>query len=202
MIAFVQGQLVEKQPSSIVVSVGGLGLQIDIPISSYEAIGGVGKDVHVFTHLSVREDAWSLFGFATTEERILFRQLISVSGIGPKLALSILSGISIADFATAIMNEDVKALSSISGVGKKTAARLAMELRESISASDPGSAIALPIASSGGEHSIINDTVMGLIALGYERADARKAVAKITAHSDEDFTAESLIRTVLQQRGR
>lgn len=202
MIAFVQGQLIEKQPSSIVVSVGGLGLQIDIPISSYEAIGGVGKDVHVFTHLSVREDAWSLFGFATTEERSLFRQLISVSGIGPKLALSILSGISITDFAAAILNEDVKALSSISGVGKKTAARLVMELRESISASDHGSAITLPIASSGGEPSIINDTIMGLIALGYERADARKAVAQITAHSDENFTAESLIRTVLQQRGR
>ncbi len=201
MIAFVEGQLVEKQPTHIIVNVGGIGMEMEIPLSSFQALGGLNTTVHVFTHLNVREDSWNLFGFATTDEKNLFRQLVSVSGIGPKLAITILSGISVADFASAILMEDVKVLSSIQGVGKKTAARLVRELREAVDKAGIGTEAELPIAPGGGDQSVINDAVMGLVALGYERADARRAVAQVTANSDEAFTSESLLRRVLQQRG-
>ncbi len=202
MIAFVEGQLVEKQPTHIIVNVGGIGMEMEIPLSSFQALGRLNGTVHVFTHLNVREDSWNLFGFATTDEKNLFRQLVSVSGIGPKLAITILSGISVADFASAILMEDVKALSSIQGVGKKTAARLVMELREAVNKAGVGTETELPIAPAGGDQNVTNDAVMGLVALGYERVDARRAVAQVTASSDEAFTSESLLRRVLQQRGQ
>lgn len=203
MIAFVEGQLVEKQPTHIIVNVGGIGMEMDIPFSSFQALGGLNDTVHVFTHLNVREDSWNLFGFATTDEKNLFRQLVSVSGIGPKLAITILSGISVADFASAILMENVKALSSIQGVGKKTAARLVMELREAVNKAGIGAEAEFPIAPAGGDQSVTNDAVMGLVALGYDRVDARRAVAhQVTANSDEAFTSESLLRRVLQQRGQ
>lgn len=202
MIAFVEGQLVEKSPTHIVVNVGGIGLDIDIPLSSCQALGEPGNTVKVATHLHVREDAWQLFGFATADEKRLFVQLVSVSGIGPKLALSILSGTTVAEFVTAILTEDLKALSSIQGVGRKTAQRLVMELREAIDKAGFEPLADLPLAPVDGDQSMVNDAILGLIALGYERAEARKAVAQATADIDGGLTAEGLIRRVLKQGRR
>ena len=201
MIAFVEGQLVEKSPTHIVVDVGGIGLEIDIPLSSYQALGELGSAVKVATHLNVREDAWQLFGFATADEKRLFVQLVSISGIGPKLALSILSGTTVAEFTTAILTEDVKALSSIQGVGKKTAQRLVMELREAVDKAGFEPLADLPLTPADGDQSVVNDAILGLVALGYERPEARKAIAQATADIDGGLTVEGLIRRVLKRGG-
>ena len=201
MIAFVEGQLVEKSPTHIVVDVGGIGLEIDIPLSSYQALGELGSAVKVATHLNVREDAWQLFGFATADEKRLFVQLVSISGIGPKLALSILSGTTVAEFVTAILTEDVKALSSIQGVGKKTAQRLVMELREAVDKAGFEPLADLPLTPADGDQSVVNDAILGLVALGYERPEARKAIAQATADIDGGLTVEGLIRRVLKRGG-
>jgi Holliday junction DNA helicase RuvA len=202
MIAFVEGVLVEKTPTQIVVNVGGIGLEIDIPLSSYQALGDVDMTVKVSTHFHVREDALLLFGFATADEKQLFVQLISVSGIGPKLALNILSGTTVSDFTAAILTEDVKTLSSISGVGKKTAQRLVIELRDRFGAAGIEPMGELPITPAKGDQRMVSDAILGLIALGYERAEARKAVAQAASGVDGNITAEGLIRRVLQQGGR
>jgi Holliday junction DNA helicase RuvA len=201
MIAFVEGELTEKQPTQITVNVGGIGLAIHIPLSSFQALGALHSRVRVETYLHVREDVLQLYGFSTTDEKRLFEMLISLSGIGPGMALNILSGTTVADFTTAILTEDVKQLATLPKIGKKTAQRLIMELRDKMGKMDVDASDALPLAASG-DQSDVTDAVLGLIALGYDQPQARQMVARITGNTGEALSAEQIIRQVLQQGGR
>src|SRR5262245_44280592 len=151
MITFLEGKLVEALPTQVTVVVQGVGYEVLIPLSSYDKLPPPGQPVHLLTHLVVREDAHVLYGFMTAAERELFRLLINtVSGIGPKIALNILSGVSVTAFRGAVASSDVKSLSQISGVGKKTAERIVVELRDKI-----GLAGALEVASA--KHGLSSD---------------------------------------------
>src|ERR1043165_1328350 len=133
MISFLHGKLIEALPTQVIIDVHGVGYEALIPLSSYDKLPRPGEEVKLLTHLAVREDAHTLYGFMTTAERELFRLLINtVSGIGPKIALNVLSGISVTAFRGAVAGSDVKSLSQISGVGKKTAERIVVELRDKI----------------------------------------------------------------------
>lgn len=191
MIATVHGKLTWKSPTSVIIETGGIGLQIFIPVSSLEAIGDIGENVQLFTHLHVREDALQLFGFATKAERELFLFLISVSGVGPKLAQSVLSGISVDDFRRAIQQQDIAALSRVPGIGKKTAERLIVELKEKIGRSDAALAASSKISSS-------EEAVMALLSLGYRRAQAEPIVQSLLKQ-DVSMPIEELIRRALRE---
>jgi len=201
MIAFVEGELAEKQPTQITVNVGGIGLAIHIPLSSFQALGALHSRVRVETCLHVREDVLQLYGFSTTDEKRLFEMLISLSGIGPGMALNILSGTTVPDFTTAILTEDVKQLTTLPKIGKKTAQRLIMELRDKMGKMDVDGSDAMPLAVSG-DQSDVTDAVLGLVALGYDQPQARQMVARITGNTGEALSAEQIIRQVLQLGGR
>src|SRR4026209_2733393 len=176
MITFLYGKLVEALPTQAIVNVSGIGYEVLIPLSSFDKLPQPGHDVKLLTQLIVREDAHILYGFASAAERDLFRMLINnVSGIGPKTALNILSGMNPVAFRGAVANSDVKALSQISGVGKKTAERIVVELRDKI-----GSAGALEASSAARSLSPadqkINDAVLALLALGFKQMDAHNTV--------------------------
>jgi Holliday junction DNA helicase RuvA len=199
MITFLHGKLVEALPTQVVVDVGGVGYEALIPLSSFDKLPQPGGEVHLLTHLVVREDAHILYGFMTTTERELFRLLInSVSGIGPKTALNILSGVSVTAFRGAVANSDVKALSQISGVGKKTAERIVVELRDKI-----GLAGALEAASA--KHGLsaddqkLNDATLALMALGFKQAEAHDSVRAAQAMLGAKVSVEELVRACLKK---
>ncbi len=197
MIAFLEGVLVEALPTQAVVNVHGVGYQALIPLSSFDQLPPPGGTVRLLTHLHIREDAHQLFGFATAAERDLFRLLLQhVSGIGPKLALAVLSGMSVAQFKAAVVHSDIAAISKISGLGKKTAERVVLELKDKV-----GVAAAWEAASAEHAHSPeearLNDAVLALISLGYKQVDAHKAVK--TAASEGPSDTEDLIRRALKR---
>lgn len=199
MITFLRGKLVEAIPTQAIVDVNGVGYEVLIPLSSFGKLPGAGQDVQLLTHLQVREDAHVLYGFRTAEERQLFRLLISnVKGIGPKLALNILSGTNPVSFKSAIANGDVKALSSISGVGKKSAERIVVDLKDKIgpveSFETKGGS---PVASSDDHR--LNDAVLALTALGFKQEDAHKSVKGAMAMLGEKATVEELVRASLKK---
>ncbi|BAK75165.1 holliday junction DNA helicase RuvA [Pseudogulbenkiania sp. NH8B] len=173
MIGRLTGQLIEKLPPQIVVDVGGVGYEVDVPMSTFYLLPALGEKTTLYTHLVVREDAHLLFGFASKGERETFRQLIKVGGIGAKIALAILSGLSADELALAVASEDLKRLSSVPGIGKKTAERLVLELRGKLATggavTTPGG---LPFAATPGDKS---DIVNALLALGYNDKEAAAA---------------------------
>jgi Holliday junction DNA helicase RuvA len=199
MITFLSGKLVEALPTQVVVDVNGIGYEILIPLSSFDKLPAPGHDVKLLTQLIVREDAHILYGFATVTERDLFRMLIhNVSGIGPKTALNILSGMNAVTFRGAVANSDVKSLSQISGVGKKTAERIVVELRDKI-----GAAGALEAASA--KHGLsaddqkINDAVLALMALGFKQVEAHDTVRAAQAMLGASASVEDLVRASLKK---
>jgi len=199
MITFLQGKLVEALPTQVVVDVNGVGYEVLIPLSSFDKIPAPGQPVKLLTQLIVREDAHILYGFATVVERDLFRLLINnVSGIGPKTALNILSGMNAVVFRGAVANGDVKSLSQISGVGKKTAERIVVELRDKI-----GAAGALEAASA--KHALspddqkTNDATLALMALGFKQIEAHDAVRAAQAMLGASATVEQLVRACLKK---
>ena len=199
MITFLQGQLVESLPTQVVVNVNGIGYEVLIPLSSFSKLPGPGQPVKLLTQLIVREDAHLLYGFMSAAERDLFRLLInSVSGIGPKTALNILSGMNAVTFRGAVANSDVKSLSQISGVGKKTAERIVVELRDKI-----GAAGALEAASA--KHSLsaddqkTNDATLALMALGFKQIEAHDAVRAAQSMLGITATVEQLVRACLKK---
>ena len=199
MITFVRGKLVEAVPTLAVVDVNGVGYDVLIPLSSFDKLPAPGAEVKLLTHLAVREDAHVLYGFMTPGERDLFRLLIgNVKGIGPKLALNILSGTNPVSFRSAIANADVKALSSISGVGKKTAERIVVDLKDKV-----GQAAAWEGASAAREGSAedrkLSDAVMALVALGFKQDEAHKSVKAAMAMLGEKATVEELVRAALKK---
>ncbi len=199
MIAFLEGRLVEALPTQVVVEVHGVGYEVFIPLSSFDKLPAPGQPVRLLTHLAVREDAHVLYGFATAAERDLFRLLVNhVSGIGPKLALNILSGMSPATFRGAVAAGDVKALSRISGVGRKTAERLVVELRDRVGAAGTWEAASEQRALSPTEQRL-NDAVLALIALDFKPPEAHEAVRAAQALLGPDATVEELVRAALKR---
>lgn len=199
MITFLRGQLIESLPTQIVVEVAGVGYEVLIPLSSFDKLPARGGELTVLTHLSIREDAHVLYGFMTAAERDMFRLLIhAVSGIGPKTALNILSGINIGALRQAVVMGDVKALSQISGVGKKTAERIVVELRDKLGKSaalEPGGA---PVAASA-EDRKFGDALSALMALGYKQPDAHEAVRGAQVLLGAQASVEQLIRAALKK---
>jgi Holliday junction DNA helicase RuvA len=178
MIGRLSGILLEKNPPQIVLDVQGVGYEVDVPMSTFYNLPALNEKVVLHTQLIVREDAHLLFGFLTHEERIAFRQLLKISGVGPKLALSVLSGLSIGDLAAAVANKDANRLTKIPGVGKKTAERLLLELQGKFSVSGVG------VAHGGAVASSANDIVNTLLALGYNEKEADWAAKQLPKDVD------------------
>jgi Holliday junction DNA helicase RuvA len=196
LISYIKGTLVEKTPARVVVEVGGLGYEIMIPLSSFDVFGDEGSEIFVYTHFHVREDSHQLFGFATRKERRLFEMLISVSGIGPRSALTILSGVSVDDFCGAIAREEVSFLTAISGIGRKTAERLIVELKGRIPEYE---AEAGERVGAGSPQEAIAEAMQALMALGFTRPAARRAVDKCVEEAKGELATEELIRGALRQ---
>jgi Holliday junction DNA helicase RuvA len=192
MIGSLRGRIAVKALPQLLIEVGGVGYELEAPMSTFYGLPAVGEEVRLLTHLVVREDAHILYGFATAAERHLFRNLLKVSGVGPKIALAILSGTTAEGFATCVTSNDVTALTKIPGVGRKTAERLVIEMRDRLSTDELG--IALPSeASVGGAE---GEAFAALVALGYKPAEATRLI-KAAAGSSTEGT-EELIRRALQ----
>lgn len=203
MITFVEGILEEMLPTMIVVNAGGIGYQILIPLSSYNKLPVIGTRLRILTHHHIREDLQLLYGFSSAEERDLFRLLMAhVTGVGPKLALAILSGMSVDDFKSAVVTSDITAISRISGVGKKTAERIVLELKDKLGVAAEWEAAARENAPSGIERHL-HDAVLALISLGYKQVDAHKAVKailpKLSLESPADITAKITVEDVVRE---
>jgi Holliday junction DNA helicase RuvA len=197
MIAVLRGHLLEKHPSRLIVDVHGVGYDVQVPVSTFYQAGEPGAAVTLRIHTHVREDQLALFGFATALEHDLFERLIGVNGIGPKLALSVLSGIESADFIRAVEHGDVTRLTRIPGVGRKTAERMTLELRDRLPKStDTAPAPATALDGPRG------DVVSALVNLGYQASAVDKAVAAVVKDAAADTTFEDLLRRALRQLSR
>ncbi len=201
MIAFLEGTLVEALPTQATVNVHGVGYEVLLPLSSFDKLPPPGREVRLLTHLAVREDAHVLYGFATAAERDLFRLLINtVGGIGPKIALNVLSGMNPTAFRGAVANSDVKALSQISGVGRKTAERIVVELRDKIGAAGAWEASSAQRSLSP-EDQKVNDAVLALMALGFKQPEAHETVRAAQQQLGPKATVEDLVRASLKRGG-
>ena len=198
MITFLDGKLVSALPTQATVDVNGVGYEVFIPLSSYDKLPTVGQPIRILTHLAVREDAHILYGFMTVPERDLFRLLVNnVSGIGPKLALAVLSGMSVSNFKTAVVNSDIAAISKISGLGKKTAERIVLELKDKLGVAAAWQAATAAYAPTP-EQEQANEAVLALIALGYKQVDAHKAVRDLQTQGQAK-SAEELVKLALKK---
>ncbi len=199
MISFLQGKLIEALPTQVILDVAGVGYELLIPLSSYDKLPPLGQEVKVLTQLVVREDSHTLYGFMSAAERDLFRLLVNtVSGVGPKLALNVLSGISVTAFRGAVANSDVKTLSQVSGVGKKTAERIVVELKDKVGAVGAWEAASAQRSLSP-EDQRVNDAVLALMALGFKQVEAHDAVRKAQASLGAQSTVEELVRACLKK---
>lgn len=183
MIAFLRGRLLEKHPNQVIVETGGVGYDVLIPVSTFSALPDAGAEVKLRVYTHVREDTLALFGFLTSEEKTLFEKLISVSGIGPSLAIKVLSGMATSDLTAAIRNGSVEQLVRIPGVGKKTAERIVLELKDKLEGVALAAAAGLPALPAASALSLIEqDVLSALMNLGCNRTAAEAAVrkAKIT----------------------
>ena len=199
MIVFLDGVLEEKEPTRVVVNVGGVGYEAAIPLSSYDRLPAIGQRLRLLTVPVVREDAHLLFGFMTADERSAFLLLTSVNGIGPKLGLAVLSGLAVRDLKAAIAAGDVKRLSGISGIGKKTAERLILELRDKLGKGDLMEALTGGHAP-GPADAKLRDAYLALVSLGYKPADAQRMVKDVSAQIAPDSSLEDVLRKVLSGR--
>lgn len=199
MITFLHGKLVEALPTLAIVDVGGVGYEVLIPLSSFDKLPKPGSPVELLTHLSIREDAHVLYGFSTAAERDLFRMLIhNVSGIGPKIGLSILSGMNVAAFRAAVAASDVKALSQINGVGRKTAERIVVELKDKVGpVLGSGTAVAGRVIGSADQKT--QDAVAALTALGLKLAEAQESVRAAQAMLGERASVEDLVKACFKR---
>ena len=191
MIGRLTGLVIESTPGQLLLDVGGVGYEIEISLTTYAEVSEVKGPVTVHTHLVVRDDAHLLFGFASTAERVMFRTLIKVNGVGPRMALGILSGLDSASFARAVLGNDVKALTALPGVGKKTAERLIIEMRDKVDSFD--------VSGSGNPGTmtanVLEDAESALIGLGYRPQEAARAISQVIDPAED---VESLIRQALK----
>lgn len=194
MIARLSGTVLEKHPMRVVVDVGGVGYDVHVPLSSFSAIGEPGTTLALRVHTHVREDALMLFGFTSQTELTVFEKLIAISGIGPRLALAVLSGLPPSELVTAITRSDVGQLTRIPGIGKKTAERIVLELKDKLAAAAPGE----PATAASGPR---EDLLSALVNLGYHRPTAEKAVDDVLKNAPEQ-EFESALRATLKRLSR
>jgi len=198
MYHYLRGRIAEKTPTWVVLDAGGIGFEVLIPLSTSQKLPAIGEEIKLLTHFVVREDAHLMFGFLTKEERSLFKLLISVSGIGPKMAMTILSGLGISDLKQAIVQGSIATLSSISGIGRKTAERLVIELREKIAIEGVGKGAA-GIETLKNQEMLIEDSLQALLSLGYKKQSAKTAIQRaLTNGKQNEWNAEALIRESLK----
>lgn len=198
MYHYLSGKLIEKTPTAVVIDVNGVGYDVLIPVSTYSSLPALGGQVKLLTHFVVREDAQLLYGFGTEEERKMFRLLTSVSGIGPKIATTALSGILVEDLKAAIKEGNVAVLTSISGIGKKTAERMVVELREKVILDGNKSVASAGVRGGVTVSSEAEDAVQALIALGYSKTQAQAAVEKSVKSSPDKLPVDKLVRSALK----
>lgn len=193
MIGRLRGLLAEKHPPRLLLDVHGVGYEIEAPMSTFYHLPGIGEEVTLHTHLVVREDAHTLFGFYSQRERALFRSLIKVNGVGPRMAVTILSGIDADQFALCVNNNDTAALTRLPGIGKKTAERLVVEMRDRVNGWE-GPDMA-PASTGDGNADPVQDAVSGLVALGYKAPEASRMVRAVATG---DLASDEIIRRALQ----
>ena len=195
MIAYISGTLAEKTPARIVVEACGVGYEMSISLSTYDRLPATGSPAKVFAYHHVREDGETLFGFATEDEKEMFGKLTGVSGVGPKIALAILSGLTLADLSLAIASGEAKRISAVKGVGKKTAEKICVELKDKVNAFE-----AMSSASGTRSKAFLRDAVLALAALGYGEENASKMVSQVVSGHPEAEDTETVIRLALAGR--
>lgn len=198
MIESVRGFLLKKVPTFCVVNCSGIGIGIFISLNTYQNLGEEGSEINLLTYLHVREDALLLYGFHEESEREMFRKLISISGIGPRLTMTILSGLSVMELRKAITSEDVDVLTKIPGIGKKTAQRVILELKEKISLSAPLTYSAIP-GLSPQEKDKVNQALQALVTLGYRQTDAKNVLERTLKKLGNQVSLEDLVKYALQE---
>jgi Holliday junction DNA helicase RuvA len=197
MIGQLRGILLEKQAPNLLLEVNGVGYELLAPLTSFYQLPDIGKEVTLYTHFVVREDSQSLFGFLHKRDRELFRALIKISGIGPKLALTILSGVDTDTFVHCVLNNDGSRLTGLPGIGKKTVQRLLMEMRDKLKDWETNASIIALTADH--KPSEINDAINALISLGYKLNDASKAIEK---YKDQNLSSAEMIKLALKDMGK
>jgi len=200
MIAHLSGKLLSKQPNQVIVDVNGVGYEVHVPLSTFYELGEIGSTVQLRIYTHVREDTIALFGFKSANEKLMFEQVTSISGIGPKLGITILSGMPVDELVAAIRQSNLARLTSIPGIGKKTAERLVVELRDKLA-----KVVALPADEQTATHGVSqpqDDVVSALVNLGYAKASAEKAVQTVLSTSKTEPAFEELLRTALRQLSR
>ncbi|USD59463.1 Holliday junction branch migration protein RuvA [Vibrio sp. SCSIO 43140] len=202
MIGRLRGTLIEKQPPELLIEVGGVGYEVQMPMSCFYELPEIGQEAIIYTHFVVREDAQLLYGFNTVRERALFREVIKANGVGPKLGLGILSGMSASQFVSCVEREDISTLVKLPGVGKKTAERLVVEMKDRLKGWGAGDLFtpatdAAPVDSVGAmaADNAEEEAVSALLALGYKPTQASKVVSQV---AKPDMTSEALIREALR----
>ena len=206
MIAHLNGRLLAKEATSVIVDVAGVGYEVNIPFSTFYEVGDVGANVELRIYTHVKEDALQLYGFKTLLERQLFINLLSVSGVGPKIGIALLSGMTADELVNSIKNNNLARLTAVPGVGRKTAERLVVDLREKMTAlaasqaeEVPGDRLHIPSVSS--DDDVRSQALSGLLNLGYQKSAAEKAVDSVL-HEDGDVTVESVLRRGLRKLAR
>lgn len=197
MIGYLRGEILIKQPPMLVMDVQGVGYELEAPMTTFYNLPDTGQPATVYTHMVVREDAQLLYAFTDLKQRGLFRSLLKVNGVGPRVALAILSGLSAEEFYTCVMNEDATQLTRVPGIGRKTAQRLLVEMRDKLTPDNESGMPAITSAPAG-TSPVANpaqDAISALISLGYKPVDATRAVRSLT---DKDASSEELIRQALQ----
>jgi Holliday junction DNA helicase RuvA len=198
MISYLKGTIVTASPTEVIIDVNGVGYAVSIPLSTFDTIERLTGTVTILTYLHVREDLLQLYGFATEAEREMFRSLLAVSGIGPKMAQGILSGMSTGEIRNAVLRGNVASLTSISGVGKKTAERIIIELRDKVGKSEPADA-SLP--SSSKQLKERSEAIVALMSLGHTRQGAEQALRRVLAET-QDLSVEEMIKRALHYAGK
>ncbi len=194
MIAWIQGELLERRLPTVVINVSGIGYELEVPMSALADLPAIGEQATLFVHMVVREDAQLLFGFASSQQRDLFRSLIKVNGVGPKVALAVLSTLSGEELMSAMAHEDVTLLCKVPGIGKKTAMRLVVEMKDRLEKEFGDLASASAGQSTRGVPNERQDAIAALIALGYKPAEASRVVKSLSA----DLSGEEMIRQALR----
>ena len=200
MIAHLSGKLLSKQPNQVIVDVNGVGYEVNVPLSTFYEIGEIGSPVQLRIYTHVREDTIALFGFKSANEKLMFEQVTSISGIGPKLGITILSGMPVDELVAAIRQSNLARLTSIPGIGKKTAERLVVELRDKLA-----KVVTVPADEQTASHGVSQpqeDVISALVNLGYPKASAEKAVQTVVSTSKTEPAFEELLRTALRQLSR
>ncbi|MBS4022043.1 MAG: Holliday junction branch migration protein RuvA [Dethiobacter sp.] len=196
MFSYIRGVLTEKGPDSAIVECNGIGYLLSVPASTLGRLQAVGQEVKLFTYLSVREDGISLYGFISGEEKELFLLLLSVSGVGPKAALSVLSALTPEEFYLAVVREDIKSLTRVPGIGPKSAKRLFVELREKVGTKD-----LTKQAQDTGHADALSDAMEALLTLGYNAGEAQSALQAVQSRADSELSGRELLRQALARLG-